>query len=414
MTGVSDVDWIAKKLYVSGLDKNALMSANALLAHVTHETSFATNKGIEIAAPKANGQGLGSTNATAYDARGGNTGVSFTVTQRKLRHYGSLTADVVQNAENGGDATQFASAVATDVDGATEGFGQEINIELYRKNLGFRSYATFSGAVATLTDAAGNVTPEATTLFEIGMLLQTVDPASTSAVRTAGSGSAGLSVIAVDTFAGTVTVGANWSTITGTTNLDGIVRRSRLNSTLDGLDGWAPVTPSASFLGVDQTAMPGRLCGSYVDISSYGVREGFIRGFSKFKQQLGNRFDSKAPIFMNPADLAEIKSSVEAIRVIDAPIATKYDISVDAVMINGYTIAEDRHCPVGHAYLVPRKAFTLGTSGDFAVLETLGDGKRFHYNRQTGDIEFTLLMLGNSYSKAVASLGHLKLATRTL
>lgn len=414
MTGTSDVDWIAKKLYKNGLDKNALMSANALLAHVEHETSFATAKGIEVNAPLNNGQGLGTTNADAYASRGGNAGVSFTVPQRKLRHYGSLTADVVQNAENGGDETQFASAVATDVDGATEGFGQEINQELFKKNIGYRCYATFSGAVATLTDSAGNVTPEAAAFFEKDMYLQTVDPAGAGTVRTGGSGTTGLKVTGVDFINGTVTVAANWSTITGTTNLDALVRTSRKDSCLDGLDGWAPVTPSTSFLGVNQALNPGRVCGVYYDISGFGVREGFIRGFSKFKQALGNRFDKKAPIVMNPADLGEIKSAVENTRVLDTPIATKYNISVDAVTIDGYLLMEDRHCPVGNAYLVPRKAFTLGTAGNFATLETLGDGKRFHYNRQTGDVEFTLLMLGNSYSRAVSSLGHLKLATRTL
>lgn len=409
-TTTSDIEWIAKRKYVNGVDKNALTSGNALLKHIDTETSFATDEGIYISTPLNNGQGIGTTAAGSYANRAGNKGKRFAVPQRVMRFYGELSDEVLKNAEYGSNETQLVNAVTNDMDGATEAFGQEINESLYRMNNGVRCHATFSGAVATLTDAAGNLTPEAVSLFEPDMRVVAGDPASSYALRDSGDF---VTITKVDPIAGTITASGNWSGIASITDLDGLLRQDTLNGYFDGLAGWAPETPVADFLGVNQTLAPGRLCGTYVDISSFGVREGFIRGFAKFELQLGNNFDETAPIFMNPMDIAEIKAAVEGIRCVDDMLPSKYDVGVKVVKVNGYTLAPDRHAPVGHAFLVPSKAFTLGTAGPMADFFKPA-GNRFTYDPQTGLLAFTILTLGNTYSRSTAKLGHLKLATRSI
>lgn len=406
-TTASTAAWLTKKLYKNGLDKDALTSANTLLAMVEHEKSFATPEGLYVNAPSANGQGLGATNAGAYTARTGNKGIKFLVPQRRMIHFGEIDADIVRNTEAGGNEDQFANILVTDIDGATENFGQEINQRLYGDSLGGRCFATFSGAVATLTDAAGNVTPEATSFFEEGMTLGTFDPA-TGTPRT-GS----VTVTSVDQVGGTVTVSANWSTITGTTALDAIFRATFNAASLDGLAGWCPITPVSNFLGVNQTLNRTRTAGVYVDVSGFALRPGLLRGFAVLQQQLGNRFNAKTPIIMNPSDKMEIVQSVEATRIVDLKLDTNYGIGVDAIDVLGCRIVTDRHCPVGQAWMIPAKGFTLGTAGDQPKIDQI-DGKMYQYNRQTGLLEFAMALDGNSYSRAVGSIGRFKLAVRSL
>ncbi len=407
-TGTSDVSWIAKRLYKNGVDPEALTSGNQLLRHVTTKKKFASAEGVYISTPLSNSQGFGNTAAGAAANSVGAKGKQYVVPQRSFRMIGYLDDQVVINAENGSSETQLIDAVARDVDSATETFGQEMNEFLYRSVSGVRANATFSGAVATLTDSAGNLTPEAVTVFEIGMRVVVYDPTNT----TARTGVNFVTITKVDPIAGTITADQNWSALTGITNGDVLLRQDTRNGMLDGLAGWAPETPT-TFLGVDQTLAPGRVCGSFVDISSFGVREGFIRGFAKFKLPLGNNFDEKAPIFMNPMDVAEIESAIENLRVVDETMPSAYNVGIKTKKIQGYTIAEDRHCPVGRAFVVPREAFTLDTAGPMADFVKVG-GDRFRYNDTTGQFVFQLVTFGNCYSEKVARLGQLRLSTRTL
>jgi hypothetical protein len=73
-TGTSDVQWIAKRLYKNGVDKDALTSGNQLLRHVTTKTKFATAEGVYISTPLSNSQGFGTTAAGAAAQRRGRQG----------------------------------------------------------------------------------------------------------------------------------------------------------------------------------------------------------------------------------------------------------------------------------------------------------------------------------------------------
>lgn len=407
-TTTSTADYLVKYLYADGLDEEALVSSNALLAYVERDRNFTSSKGKVIAAPTTNGQGGYVTNADAYAARAGALGVNFTVPVRRLMHVGALQAEVVRLAEAGGDESQFASALTRDIDGATEAFGQELNQRLYGRSLGERARVHATTAISATVLTLAN--PEDAAFFAQDMRVSAVDPA-TGLIRDSGDF---VTLVNVDPIAGTLTADAPWSNIASIALGDILIRWGTLNASLDGLAGWCPETAnlSSNFLGVNQNINRTTVAGVYVDVSSYAIRPGLLRAAAVAEGQLGRGFSKNAPIFVNPADKFEIVASVEAVKVVETSMSTKYNIGLDVVEVLGCTLVSDRHCPVGRAFQVKKGSFTLGSAGNQPGLDDI-DGRTFLYQRQTGSMEFAMAFDGNSYSEAVNTLMHIKLPTRT-
>jgi len=404
---LSAADFLARKLYAKGLDEKALVDKNALLKWVKKNEKFASNKGLEIAAPYVNAQGIASTHATAAANAQPGKGVSFTVPQRKIVGRYDVDGDVVHNAESGGDEAQFVQMFRHEIDGSTEMFGQELNQRLYGARLGGRALVHASTAPSTTTLTLAN--PSDAQFFEPQMYVSAVETA-TGNLRNAG---AKVLLTAVDPVAGTLTASTNWTTTIAALAVgDTLIRADTHNASIDGLDGWVPVTPSTSFLGVNQTIYRTRLAGVYRDVSDSSIRAAFIKGMAFAQQQIGNKFDSKSPFFMNPADVANIMLSVEASKVVDIKLDTEYNVGLEAVQIMGCTITTDRHCPIGVTYMIPKGALTLGSAGAPAQIEDL-DGKRFFHDRDTGTLKYAIYFLGNAYSEAVSEILRLKLPAIT-
>ncbi len=407
-TDLSTADYLIKYMYRDGLDEDALTSSNALLAYVEREYDFTSSKGKVIAAPGTNAQAGSVTNADAYAARAGATGVNFTVPVRKMFAFGSLSSDLVRLTEAGSDESQFANALSRDIDTATEAFGQEINQRLYGRNLGERARVHATTAISTVTLTLAN--PEDAAFFSIDMRVSAINPADNT-LRDSGDY---VTLVGVDPIAGTLTADGNWSGISGITTGDILIRWGTRNASLDGLQGWNPETAnlSASFLGVNQTTNRATTAGVYVDVSGYAIRPGLLRAAAVAEGMLGRAHAKSAPIFMNPADKMEIVASVESVKVVETSMKTKYSVGLDAVEVLGCTIISDRHCPVGRAFQVPKGAFTFGTAGKQPKIDDQ-DGRRLHYDRQNGRLEFIMAADGNAYSECVNKLTHIKLPTRT-
>lgn len=407
-TDLSTADYLIKYMYKDGLDEDALTSSNALLAYVERDYDFTSSKGKVIAAPGTNAQAGSVTNADAYAARAGSTGVNFTVPVRRMFAFGALSSDLVRLTEAGSDESQFANALSRDIDTATEAFGQEINQRLYGRNIGERARVHATTAISTTVLTLAN--PEDANFFSVDMRVSAIDPA-TGSYRDSGDF---VTLTNVDPVAGTLTADANWSNIASIALGDILVRWGTRNASLDGLAGWNPSTAnlSASFLGVNQTINRATVAGMYADVSGYSIRQAFIKASAVSENLLGRHGASSSPWFMNPSDVAEIKMSVEAIKVVETSMKTKYSVGLDTVEVLGCRIVSDRHCPVGEAFQIPQGAFTLGTAGKQPKIDDQ-DGRRLNYDRQNGRLEFIMAMDGNSYSDCVNRLSHIKLPTRT-
>jgi len=404
-TSTTDVEWLAKQLYGKGLDKEALVSKNPLLAHLEHKTDFASaNAGtIRIPVPISNNQGLGPTAATAAARYGSRKGEQFEVPQRHMYAYGALDGVVIRNALQASDAGQFMDSFQAEIDGTTATFGDEINQRLYGANKAGRALVHGTTAPSTVTLTLAN--KEDTQFFEPGMYVSAFDTA-TGTVRNSG---AAVLLTKVDPSAGTLTGSTNWTTTIAALAVgDTLIRADFIDLAFDGLDGWVPVTPSASFLGVDQTVYRTRLAGVYYDGSNYQIHQAMLQGFAYAEGQLGGEWDDAAPWFMNPADFNKFVMSVEQVKIVDTKLDTTYNVGVKAIQVLGNTIVKDRHCPVGYTFRVPRDAAYLATCGSQPKLQDT-DGKKFNLTRTTDVLEYSMVLDGNLVCNRVNRLGRIKL-----
>ena len=386
-----DLPEFLAKLRYGELDDGALMHGNLLMSWAGHETDFTSHKGIEIPSPTNGPGGFGPTNATAFAADTPSTGQSFTVPQRSVYLYSALTGITVRNAMEGGDVSHFRSAFTREMDLADEAFGQEVNQRMYGVNRGDRSLIKAGTSVSGTTITLAKKTDAQ--FYEVGMRLHALSPAG--ALRTGGTGFAVVSAVSPQD--GTLTWTEAGTTAIGTLAAgDILIRKDMRNLDLDGLAGWAPVTP-ATFLGVDQTIYPGRACGLYLDLSSANTAAGLLYAIRYAGSYVGKRFDAKSPWFINPMNLHAIEREVEQSRIVSQTMQGTYGIGIEVVEIMGKRFVPDPLCPRDTAFLVGKGAFVRGTCGQQPRIEAL-DGKRFHYNRQTGTLEFTLVHDGNCYS----------------
>jgi hypothetical protein len=406
-TDLTTAEYLIKVMYEDGLDEDALTSTNAALAYVEREYDF-TSTTKEIATPISNGQGGYGTYADAYAARAGATGDRFVVPLRRLYHFGGLSQEAVRLSEAASRESWFADVLERDVNGATENFGQELNGRIYGRNRGDRALVHATTAISGTSLTLAN--PEDAAYFAKDMRVAALN-GGTGALR--GDATDFITVVSVNDVTGVIVADQNWSNIDSIALGDILIRWNMRNISLDGLAGWCPTTAdeSTDFLGVNQTLNRSSVAGVYVDVSSLPIRQAFLKAASVAELRLGKGFTKGAPIFVNPADANEFIMNLENVRTVDGNIETKYSAGIDSLQVLGCTLVKDRHCPVGHAYQIPKGAFTFGTAGQAPKIEQ-PDGRRLSFNRQTGQLEFTMALDGNLYSTMVNRLVHIKLPIR--
>jgi hypothetical protein len=401
-------DFMFKLLYKSGLDKDVLLRNNALLLWASHETDFTTATGIRIPVKHSMPQGVGDTNANAATASTSSQGTAFLVPQRHITQYAQIDGDVVRNAKHGGDASQLVDALENEVDSATGNLGNELNQRMYGASDGVRFFLSATGAINTTTLFAAN--PEDMAFVEKNMRLQFINPAN-GALRAGGTGF--VVVDKVDRIAGSATLtGTLNAEVTSVVAGDGVVRWSMNTKDMDGLKGWCPAVVSGadSFLGVNRSVDRTVLAGIYTDQSQKTIRTGLLSALGIAKNQAGKRFESKAPFFINPKNLTQIRQTVEAARVIEATTPSEYGIGIETIEVMGYRFIEDSHAPVDEAVLIGKGAFTRGSCGDQPYIDDQ-DGNKFHFTPETGKLAFTLAHDGNSYSRRTWNIMRVKLPT---
>ncbi len=407
----SAADFAFKLRYADGLDEEYLVSNKPLMQWMENDPNFSTHKGISIPVPYVNPQGIGATNADAVTAEVSSQGVSFVVPQRHVTQYGRIQSDVVRNTLNGGDPDQFTNVLEKEVDGCTESIGSEIHQRSYGDVTGIRSFLSATGAINTTTWYLANA--EDAQFYEVGMRLVLVNP-STGAARSP-SGGAAITISAVDSLNGTLTVSQNPNYFTSAAAGDGIARLSMVGKDLDGLNAWCPtaVSGSDSFMGVNRSVYRARLAGVYVDVSDRPIRQGLIKAHTVAKGQVGTMFKSKSPHFINPKNLGQLMQSVEAANISTGSLPDSYGLGVETFNIFGHKFVEDSKCPVDTCYLIGSGSVKRATCGKQPQIDDQ-DGKTFFFNRQNGYLEFVIQHDGNIVVEEPYNIMRMKLPTAAL
>lgn len=389
----SNADFLFKLLQDQDLDEEAMLREHQLLSWAPNETDFTSHLGKVVAVEYVNPQGAGTTEALAASTRNPSAGVKFTVPQRHYTMNAGIQRIVLQNAAAGGSESEFADAFVNEIDGLTEQFGDHLERQMWGSYLGYRgTVASFTTTTITLTNASD------AQLFEVGQSLQDIDPGGGTPVVRTGTGT----IAGINRTTGVLS-GVGSTAFSAIANGDFLVGQGDFtNAVFNGLPDWVPTTVSGSdsYLGVNRSTDRERLAGIYYDGSAKNTRAACIAGIQHAKTMSGPKFNKRSPCFIHPKNMQVILESVEAAKVVSMELKTSYGIGLEAVEVMGYRFVEAYACPLNYAFVIGEGAFIRGSSGKQPQIDAFGQGNSgFHYDPDTGLLNFTMSHDGNTYSR---------------
>ena len=259
----SDVQALAKIVFAKGFDDEAIFKNKPGIESCKKTKNFATARGIEVPLDYGLNSSIAGTAAGAVTALTARKFATATVPQAKLFGYVQFDHEVVRNADAGGAETEVIDYVKTQISGTAEALYEELERLFFKSKSG-----AIARASATTAPTGSTITLENATdcsLFRPGMII-TASETDGGALRSGTPGYA--TVVSVNPAVPSITVTGTITTlITSITTGDYLYR---LNTSFDngsgqtlpsGLGGWNPITPSSSFLGVNQTLDPVNLSG---------------------------------------------------------------------------------------------------------------------------------------------------------
>jgi hypothetical protein len=266
--------------------------------------------------------------------------------------------------------------------------------------VGKRLYRTGGGRAAKLnntTTATATLTlddPADTFNFLIGDMVQFAAADGTGSMRDSG---ATLQVTQIDNEAGTLTVNANLSTITGAQATDFVFLQDDFGACLSGLEDWIPggstraTQLAATFAGMTNRAdNPVLLGGVHLDGTKYGgLDEVMIKLVGKIAKYGGNT----THIFANPESLTDLQLTTSSKMFLPQPIysSMKNDDGEVIVGFSGYQVQiggktvkvyGDRNCPSNRIWAIQMDTWKLYHLGPDPILR-LGEemlGQWLHKN----------------------------------
>lgn len=358
----SDIQYLSKVLYPRGYTPKDLYRNKPLLNAIKKDKGFTSKRGIEVPVDYALGNGVGGTMAGAVNNATATKGVTFTVPQVSQYGYVFLDGLVWRNATKSKDDGRFIDYAKKQFDDGLESVMQEVAREAYASSTGSRARVSStvapSGSSITLANASDSV------FFRVGMIIQ-ASLADGGALRSGTPGYA--TITAINGATGVITVDGTITTqITGITTSDYLYQYSLSynNGTgvsgMSGLADWNPVTPSASFMGVNQTLNPSILAGvRYTDTSN--VETIFIRARAQALTEVGTGY-TMGEIYLHPLQFAQLVSTKEGAKIVDDP--KLYEMGITKMRMGQFTFVEDPFCPLLYAHIVSDGAFELHTCGD--------------------------------------------------
>lgn len=356
-TIVGDVQWDAllKELYPDGVPQDMLMRSHPLTALVPKDDN-ATGEYMVIPVVYDLPPGRSATIANVLDYTNGPIGAS-----KHAKFLPSLVEDYAATALNmltvyktANDRGAFVEMRKMEIDGILEQLGNSLSHGLFRDGTGAVG-RVLSNSTTTVTLYKASDTK----FFTIGGLYQVAANSSGSPGALRASG-ATLQVTAINEDAGTVTFGANFTSITSAANDDFLIPMGDLNEKVTGLAGWIPLAaPSATtFFGVDRSVMPTRLAGHRLDQSTVPAEQTIVE-LAEIMAERGARPDR---VFVSPRQFSKVAQRLNAkVEYDNAGGGVNYSFSSVTVHTSAgaLKLTPDSDCPDDRGYILTMNTWRL-------------------------------------------------------
>jgi len=397
---MTSFDAALKEHYTDQRVENMVYKDNPLYALMPKFEDFGgRNLPIPIITGNPQGRSATFTNAQTRGAATNSLINQFTLT--RVKNYSLATIDGETLEASKGNANAFMEAATTEIDGAIQALSRDIAIDMYGTGFGgigvIDAATTLTGPTMILDDIS-NVTN-----FEVGMVCVFAAAENTGALRVGG----GLTIIAVDRSAGTVTFGANLNTITAIAVGDSVFVQGDRQDVASpvalktaGLEAWLPATaPTATpFFGVDRSVDTTRLGGIRYNGTADPIEEALIEGASKAARE-GGKVDH---CFISYEQYANLEKSLGS-KVQYVDLRMNAEIGFRGILINGprgpINVIPDQNCASNRAFMLQLDCWKLYSLGK-ATRVLNADGLQMLRQASADGVEVRYGYYGNMATKA--------------
>ncbi len=357
-----------KQHYTSQKIENMVYKDNPFLAMISKYESFG-GENLKLPIKYGIPQGRSADFAKALANKTNTQLKAFLLTRKSNYSLANIDNETIEASK--GNANAFIEAATTEIDGAIESATRSLAISLFGDGGG--SIGTIGGTAATGTTLT-LAQPDDVTNFEVGMKIDFYTAATGGTKRAGGP----LTVDAVDRDAGTMTLSASMTGITGIALGDFIVPEGDYDAMLSGLAAWVPSTAPGStdsFFGVNRSADATRLGGIRFDGTALPLEEALIGAASRAAREGGK----PNVCFMNYSNFADLEKALGSkLQYIDVKVTT--DIGFRGIQINGprgtIQVIPDQNCPKDVAFMLDMSMWKLYSLGKAPkILDP--DGLRF-------------------------------------
>lgn len=351
------INSLLKRIYPNGVAISGVKNSK-LLSLMKTDTKF-TGEGKYTIVSIAPTAGASADFQTAYAKQGPTQERRFFMEHKTEYAIATITGKAMAKAR--GDKGAVIQVLKHSFDRAGYAFGRSLAQCVWGNGGGaLGSSATASGTTITLTQRADAVR------FELGHHIQFASDDGTGTSPAGLFDSTSLEVTGIDVKAGTITVSADLTTISGLTGTYRIFRAGDYGVKMTGIPGIMPaatVGGSDSFRGVNRSTYRNRLAGVYHEGSGGPKRDTLIDACAE--GQLWGAYPTDC--FVNPLDFRDIVKETEGKVWVD--VETKMPgIGFKGLMLHSgsgdVTIHSEGDVPKGKFWIVDPGDFTLRTSGD--------------------------------------------------
>lgn len=389
-------DALLKQHYTDSRVEDMSMRDNPLFAMLKKYEKF-NGRNLPIPVIWGNPQGVSATFSQAQTGAAATYTRTDTFNLTRVKLYSVVQIDNEQILASEGNEGAFVSAKVTEIDGAINAYSRILATGLYRKGwgaIGRVGQSGFGTTTLTLGNTSSDLDPSMAANFEVG---QQIVFSSSEDAATLRDSADFLTVSGVDYDAGTVTVDANLSNISGIADGDYIfIRGNRQDSATPtrlmpaGLEDWFPSSApgSTSFFGVNRSTNVQRLGGTRYDGSSVPIEEALITGSQRVLKAGGNA----DYCFINHENFDRLEKSLFS-RVRYVEVEVKPGLGFRGITINGgrgpINVIPDVNCPAKRAFMLTMsslKLYSLGkacrpldTDGLTMLRQSSSDGVEVRY-----------------------------------